>query len=59
LSSFVIVRLVDLDAEAIKLDLVLPVVADGHRFGTLRVAGLDELEEHAQILDGPGGARHT
>jgi hypothetical protein len=36
----------DLDAEAIELDLVLPVVAVGHRIGVLRMAGLDELEEH-------------
>jgi hypothetical protein len=37
---------------------VLPIVAGWHRFGALRMAGLDELEEHTQSLDEPGAPRY-
>jgi hypothetical protein len=49
---------VDLDAEAVELNLVLPIVASWHRFGALRMAGLDELEEHTQSLDEAGPPRY-
>jgi hypothetical protein len=40
----------DLDAEAVELDLMLPIVTGWHRIGVLGVAGLDELEEHVSGL---------
>jgi hypothetical protein len=43
---YVVTKLVDLDAKAVELDLVLPIVTGRHRLGALRMAGLDELEEH-------------
>jgi hypothetical protein len=55
---YLVAQLVDLDPEAVELDLVLPIVAGWHRFGALRMAGLDELEEHTQSLDEPGAPRY-
>jgi len=48
---YLIAQLVDLDAKAVELDLVLPIVTDRHRLGALRMAGLDELEEHARMVE--------
>jgi hypothetical protein len=45
----ILAKLVNLDAEAVELDLVLPIVAGRHRLGTLRVAGPDEPEEHVTL----------
>jgi hypothetical protein len=50
---YLVARLVDLDAKAVEFDLMLPFVAGRHRFGALRMAGLDEPEEHSQSLDEP------
>jgi hypothetical protein len=49
---------VDLDAKAVELDLVLPIVTGRHRLGVLRMAGLDELEEHTLLADEPRAVRH-
>ena len=48
---------VDLDAEAVEFDLVLPIVGGWHRLGALRMAGLDELEEHASLVGEPRVSR--
>jgi hypothetical protein len=45
----ILAKLVDLDAEAIELDFMLPIVAGRYRLGTLGVAGLDELVEHVTL----------
>jgi len=44
-------QFVDLDAETVEFVLVLPIIAGWHRLGALRMAGLDELEEHASLVD--------
>jgi hypothetical protein len=36
-------NLVDLDPKAVEFDLILPFVAGRHRFGVLKMTGLDEL----------------
>jgi hypothetical protein len=41
---------VGLNAEAIELDLVLPIVAGGHILGRHGAAGLDVLEEHFTLI---------
>jgi hypothetical protein len=48
---------VDLDAEAVEFDLVLPIVAGWLRLGALGMAGLDEPEEHASLVDAPRASR--
>jgi hypothetical protein len=50
---YLAVELVDLDAEAVELNLVSPIVAGSHALGQDRATGLDELKAHAQILDEP------
>jgi hypothetical protein len=52
-----IAQLVDLDAEAVEFDFVLPVVASRHRRGPLGMAGWMNLKNTPQILDGPGAPR--
>jgi len=36
----------------------LPIVAGWHRYGALRMARLDDLEEHTQSLDEPEWPRY-
>jgi hypothetical protein len=55
---YFILELVDLNTETVEFDVVLPIVAEGHALGALRMAGLDELEERTQSLDGRGAVRH-
>jgi hypothetical protein len=40
---------VGLNAKAVEFDLMLPIVAGGHRLGALWMAGLDEREEHVTL----------
>jgi hypothetical protein len=49
---YLVAELVDLDPEAVELDLVLPVVTGRHGLGEDRATGLDELQEHAQFFNG-------
>jgi hypothetical protein len=57
LSFHLVAQLVD--AKAIEFDLMQPFITFRHRFGVLGMAGLDELEEHAQSLDEPGAPRQV
>src|SRR5215471_3818258 len=50
---YLVAELVDLDAEAVELDLVLPVVTGRHGVGEDWATGLDEPQEHAQFLKEP------
>ena len=53
-----VAELVDLDAEAVELDLVLPVVTGRHGVGEDWATGSDEPQEHAQFLKEQAASRH-
>ena len=47
-----------IDAEAVELDLVLPVVTGRQDVGEYWATGLDEPQEHAQFLEKQAASRH-
>src|SRR5262245_48924713 len=55
---YLVAELVDLNAEAVELDFVLPVVTGRHGVGEDWATGPDEPREHAQFLKEQAASRH-